>query len=189
VQDGIWWPRWSPDFAFGYGYPFFNIYGPLSHFLAELLLHFGQVSHTAAIESIFVLSIVGSAVGMYIYVRSWQGSAAALVAAVTYVYIPYHLFNLYVRANLAESMAFVWLPLCLWTVRESVVRPAYRWFAGVAICYAALLLTSNLVFILFTPVLVGYLCVLVLVYSRPKNGAHASARLFLWSWLRHAYYP
>ena len=27
VQDGIWWPRWSPDFAFGYGYPFFNIYG------------------------------------------------------------------------------------------------------------------------------------------------------------------
>ncbi|MCB0059589.1 MAG: hypothetical protein KDE45_21270, partial [Caldilineaceae bacterium] len=19
VQDGIWWPRWSPDFAFGYG--------------------------------------------------------------------------------------------------------------------------------------------------------------------------
>ena len=35
VQDGIWWPRWSPDFAFGYGYPFFNIYGPLSHFLAD----------------------------------------------------------------------------------------------------------------------------------------------------------
>jgi hypothetical protein len=43
VQDGIWWPRWSPDFAFGYGYPFFNIYGPLSHFLAELLLHFGAL--------------------------------------------------------------------------------------------------------------------------------------------------
>ncbi|MGL4650944.1 MAG: hypothetical protein ACRC1H_16165, partial [Caldilineaceae bacterium] len=20
-QDGVWWPRWSPDFAFGYGYP------------------------------------------------------------------------------------------------------------------------------------------------------------------------
>jgi hypothetical protein len=35
VQDGIWWPRWSPDFAFGYGYPFFNIYGLFSHFLAE----------------------------------------------------------------------------------------------------------------------------------------------------------
>jgi uncharacterized membrane protein len=70
VQDGIWWPRWSPDFAFGYGYPFFNIYGPLSHFLAELLLHFFKVSHTSAIESIFVLSILGSAATMYGYIRS-----------------------------------------------------------------------------------------------------------------------
>jgi len=49
VADGIWWPRWSPDFAFGYGYPFFNIYGPLSHFLAELLLYFFDFSYTGAI--------------------------------------------------------------------------------------------------------------------------------------------
>ena len=61
VQDGIWWPRWSPDFAFGYGYPFFNIYGPLSHFLAELLLHFGGFSYTAAVESVFGLSVVATA--------------------------------------------------------------------------------------------------------------------------------
>lgn len=189
VQDGIWWPRWSPDFAFGYGYPFFNIYGPLSHFLAELLLHFGQFSHTAAIESIFVLSIVGSAAAMYVYIRSWQGPAAALVAALVYVYIPYHLFNLYVRANLAESMAFLWLPLCLWTMRQSVVRPAYRWFAGVAVCYAALLLTSNLIFALFTPLLGCYLFVLVLVYSRPKPAGQPAARWPFRQWLRSAIVP
>ena len=28
IQDGVLYPRWAPDFAFGYGYPFFNIYGP-----------------------------------------------------------------------------------------------------------------------------------------------------------------
>lgn len=187
VQDGIWWPRWSPDFAFGYGYPFFNIYGPLSHFLAELLLHFGQVSHTTAIESIFVLSIVGSAAAMYCYIRSWQGAAAALVAALVYVYIPYHLLNLYVRANLAESMAFVWLPLCLWTVRQSVLRPAYRWFAGTAVCYAALLLTSNLIFVLFTPLLGLYLFVLVLVYSRPRSVARITLGQRLWQGLQRAF--
>ena len=75
VQDGIWWPRWSPDFAFGYGYPFFNIYGPLSHFLAELLLHFGGVSYTAAVESVFGLSIVAAAGAMVGFVRSWAGRA------------------------------------------------------------------------------------------------------------------
>jgi len=189
VQDGIWWPRWSPDFAFGYGYPFFNIYGPLSHFLAELLLHFLHVDHITAIESIFVLSIVGSAAAMYVYIRSWQGRNAALVAALVYVYIPYHLFNLYVRANLAESMAFVWLPLCLWSVRQSVVRPAYRWFAAIAFCYAGLLLTSNLIFVLFTPLLAGYLLTLVLVYSRPKSDGLLPPRWPIGQWIRCALLP
>ena len=113
VQDGIWWPRWSPDFAFGYGYPFFNIYGPFSHFLGELLHHFLGFSFVAAVEAVFVVSIVGSAAAMYAYVRTWAGRQAAVVAALVYVYVPYHLLNLYVRGNLAESMALVWLPLCL----------------------------------------------------------------------------
>src|SRR5512139_1455088 len=29
-RDGYLWPRWSPDFSFGYGYPLFNIYSPLA---------------------------------------------------------------------------------------------------------------------------------------------------------------
>jgi len=168
VQDGIWWPRWSPDFAFGYGYPFFNIYGLLSHFLAEVLHHFLNFDYTAAIEAIFVLSILGSAAAMYLYIRAWQGRAAGLIAALVYTYIPYHLLNLYVRANLAESMAFVWLPLCLWTLRQGVLQPRYRWLVGLAISYAGLMLTSNLVIVLFSPVLGLYAVLLVLVYSRPK---------------------
>ncbi len=168
VQDGIWWPRWSPDFAFGYGYPFFNIYGLFSHFLGELLVHFLRVSYTAAVKAIFVLGIAASAAAMYAYIRSWQGRAAGLVAAVVYTYIPYHLLNLYVRANLSESMAFVWLPLCLWCVRQAVRQPRYRWLVGLALSYAGLMLTSNLVIVLFTPLLGLYTLVLVLVYSRPS---------------------
>ncbi len=186
VQDGIWWPRWSPDFAFGYGYPFFNIYGPLSHFLAEILLHFFYFSYTAAVESIFVLSILGSAAAMYAFVRAWAGRSAGLIAALVYTYIPYHLLNLYVRANLAESMAFVWLPLCLWTARQAVLASrqppqpharwgvlrdlahAWRWIVGLALSYAGLMYTSNLVVVLFTPLLAGYVLLLTIVYALPE---------------------
>src|SRR5215207_8123622 len=160
VQDGIWWPRWSPDFAFGYGYPFFNIYAPLSHFLAALLLRFLGFGYTAAVESIFGLSVLGSAATMYLFVRSWGGRQAALLAALVYVYFPYHLLNLYVRANLAESMAFVWMPLCLWCIRQLIVRPHYGWLAGLAAGYAALMLTSNLIVVLFSPFLGLYALVL-----------------------------
>ncbi len=173
VADGIWWPRWSPDFAFGYGYPFFNIYAPLSHFLAELLLHFFGFSYTAAVESIFGLSIVGSAASMYLFVRAWGGRQAALLAALVYVFFPYHLLNLYVRANLAESMAFVWMPFCLWTMRQLIVRPHYGWLVGLAASYAALMLTSNLIVVLFSPFLGLYALVLVFVYGAPVGGRRA----------------
>ena len=187
VQDGIWWPRWSPDFAFGYGYPFFNIYGPFSHFVAELFLRLGRLDYTAAVETVFGLSVIGSAAAMYAYIRSWMGSQAALISALVYVFIPYHLLNLYVRANLAESMAFVWLPLCLWAARQCVLRPGLGWAILLAISYAGLMLTSNLVIVLFTPLLALYLVVLVLVYG-------ASARHSPWSvrirgWIRTALLP
>jgi hypothetical protein len=180
VADGVWWPRWSPDFTFGFGYPFFNIYGPLSHFLAELLLHFLGFSYTAAVESIFGLSVIGSAVGMYAFVRSWGGRSAAVIAALVYVFIPYHLLNLYVRANLAESMAFMWMPFCLWTMRQTIVRPHYGWVVGLAASYAALMLTSNLITVLFSPLLGLYAIVLTLVYGAPENGRQAGVG----AWIR-----
>ena len=43
IQDGIPYPRWQPDFAFGYGYPFFNIYGPLATYVAEAFYLLGQL--------------------------------------------------------------------------------------------------------------------------------------------------
>ena len=185
VQDGIWWPRWSPDFAFGFGYPFFNIYGPLSHFLAELLRHFLHFGYTQAIETVFGLSIVGSAAAMYLYVRSWMGRPAAVVAALAYVYIPYHLLNLYVRANLAESVAFVWLPLCLWTVRATVVRPGFRWIVGLAVSFAGLMLTSNLVVVLFTPLLALYTLALTFVHAAGRGDGRARGV----EWLRRVWPP
>lgn len=179
VQDGIWWPRWSPDFAFGYGYPFFNIYGPLSHFLAEVLLYFFGFSYTATIETVFGLSIVGSAAAMYGFVRSWAGRQAALLAALVYVYMPYHLLNLYVRANLSESMAFVWLPLCLWAVRQTIVRPTFGWVLLCAASYAGLMLTSNLVIVLFTPMLALYAVTLTLRYAADDDASQPWLRRVL----------
>ena len=182
-QDGVWWPRWSPDFAFGYGYPFFNIYGPFSHFLAEILHYFAKFDFVQSVEIVFSLSIVASAGAMYGYVRSLGGRAAGLLAAVTYTYAPYHLMVLYVRANLAESMAFVWLPLCLWSFRACVRRPSLWAVIGAALAYAGLILTSNLVWVLFTPVLMLY--ILILLFGQETG----ERRLELWTILRSAMAP
>jgi hypothetical protein len=115
-----------------------------------------------------------------------------VIAALVYTYIPYHLLNLYVRANLAESMAFVWLPLCLWTARQAVLPPAesggtarrwgdlpqvWPWIVGLALSYAGLMFTSNLVVVLFTPLLGGYVLLLAALYAAP---AGVSGRALTW---------
>lgn len=173
LADGDWLARWSPDFSWGYGYPFFLIYGPLTSFLGAVLVHFFDFGYTQAVEALFAGAIVASGLGMYGYVRSWLGRNAGLVAAVAYVFIPYRLVEVYVRASLAEYVALMWLPLILWSVRAAFQAtrlergtPSRRWpwlpLVATALTYGGLMITSNLVALVFTPLLALYSLVLLL---------------------------
>jgi len=161
IQEGILFPRWQPDFAFGYGYPFFNIYGPLSTYVGEAmhLLGFGL---TDAIKIVFALSVMFSGLAMYGFVKQVLGRQAALVAAIAYMVIPYRLVDLYVRAALAESMAYVFVPLVLWGVWASLHRPRLANVLGLAFAYAALLFTHPLTAMLLTLILVFLVAALAL---------------------------
>jgi hypothetical protein len=175
VQDGIWFPRWSPDWTFGYGYPFFIVYGPLATFVGELFHHFLGLGYEASVKAVLGLSILLSGLSMYGFVRSWLGRNAALVAAVAYMAIPYHLVDVFVRAAMAESLALVFLPLALWGFRETVVRPRTAAILGAAASYAAIMWTSNLVALVFTPALGLY--VLLLIIWRLKTDAHKTSSM------------
>ncbi len=168
VQDGIWFPRWGPDWAFGYGYPFWIVYGPLATFIGELFHHFVGLGFEASVKAVFVFSILVSGLAMYGFVRSWLGRNAGLVAAVAYMTIPYHLVDVFVRAALAESLALAWIPLALWGFRAAVIRPRWPAILGAAAAYALIMWTSNLVAVVFTPALAAY--VLVLVWGRWGDG-------------------
>jgi hypothetical protein len=171
VQDGIWLPRWSPDWTFGYGYPFFIVYGPLATFVGELFHHFLGLGYEQSVEVVLALSIVLSGLAMYGFVRSWLGRSAGLVAAVAYMVAPYHLVDVFVRAAMAESVALVFLPLALWGFRECVVRPRWTALLGAGLAYAGLMWTSNLVAIVFTPALAIYVAALLLWQARDAAGS------------------
>ncbi len=181
-DEGILFPRWSPDWAFGYGYPFFNIYAPGGTFLGTLLYRTLHLSLENAVKATFIVTLLISAWAMWLFVRDWLGERAALVAAVAYVYVPYHLVDVYVRAAMAESLALALLPLSLWAVRRAVRHPSAMNIVWVALSYAAIHLSSNLVALLFTPALGLYLLVLLCqrylsAEQRPWLLSFASLRL------------
>ena len=161
IQDGILYPRWQPDFAFGYGYPFFNIYGPLSSYLGEAF-HLLGLGFTDAVKAVFALSVVGSGLTMYSFVKQTLGRQAGLVAAVAYMVLPYRLVDLYVRAALAESVAHLFVPLVLWGGWATVCRPRLNNVLGLAVAYAGLLYTHPLTALLLSLILVPFILYLTL---------------------------
>ncbi len=174
IQDGIFYPRWSPDFAFGYGYPMFNIYGPLSIYIGETF-HLAGLDIVTAVKVVFGLSAIFSGLAMYLFARQLLGRPAGLIAALTYVYIPYHLFDLYVRAAQAESVGFVFVPLTLWGFYESVTHPRLRALLWAAVAYAGLMFTSNLLALLFTPILGLYVAFMLLTPQPTSISANNSS--------------
>ena len=79
LSQGVWYSRWAPDLAFGYGYPAFNFYPPLAHYLAMAIHHLGlSLTHAVNVAMVFAFLMAGPA--MYLFARSIYGNRAGTVA-------------------------------------------------------------------------------------------------------------
>ena len=112
LAAGVLFPRWFPDFAFGYGHPILNYYAPAFYY-PPALLHWGGIGVIEAVRFTLALVFGLSGVTMYVLLRLWVSLPAALVGSVLYLAFPYHLYDLFVRGALPEFAAFLWLPLIL----------------------------------------------------------------------------
>ncbi len=190
LRDGALWPRWGADHALGYGYPLWLLYAPLAYYAAEGF-HLLGLGFTAAVKAGWALGFLFGGWGMYLLLRRWfgrgpAGCAAALVGGLLYVYAPYHLLNIYVRAAYAEFSAMAWFPWVLLAF-DRVASPSPhaaqspskgegggvgRAVAVAALAYAGLLLTHTGSILLFTPLLLAYL-----LFALLRRGAASG-----WSW-------
>jgi hypothetical protein len=168
VRAGVVYPRWFPEFAFGYGHPVLNFYGPLSYYWG-LPFTLAGMAAPAALKLVLALGLFGSALGMYLFTRIHLDRLPALVAAVVYAYTPYHLVDLYIRGALAEFVAFVWFPLILWSVHRLLEDTEPRRLGLVVmptLLLSGLVTTHSLSALIFAPVFVGYVFV---VFWRTRN--------------------
>lgn len=145
-------PRWSGYLNHGYGYPLFLFTYPFPYYIAELL-HLGGLSLVAAIKSVFIISVIGSALTMYYLGKRLWGVEGGWLSAVAYLYAPYRLVNLFVRGSIGESLAFVFYPLLLWLVHKFKDKHSSWLVVSTALTLATFLLTHNASVVLFAPVL------------------------------------
>ena len=119
IRAGHFFGRWSPQMAHGYGYPYFNYYGPLASYLL-IALHSLGIIYPAALHLFLGLSIALAGLATYAFVREWWGDAAGVAAAVVYLTAPYLAFDVLYRAALAETFALVWPPVILYALHRAL---------------------------------------------------------------------
>ncbi len=161
VHEGIFYPRWAPDLAFGYGYPVFNFYAPLTDYLAESLHIFG-LTLPDAVKAVLALTVLLAAGGAYVLgielyrdheERRWVG----VLIASAYILFPYFLLDLYTRAAIAEALAAAMLPWLVWAWRRLLHDQTIGSVLLAALVSSALVMTHNLTALVTAPLLGVYL--------------------------------
>src|SRR5690348_1002212 len=165
IRDHQFPPRFSGNLNFEYGYPLFNFAYPFPYYLA-LIIHLMKVSFIDSIKLVFAGGIVVSVALMYLASREFWGNRwAGFISGLLFAYLPYRLVDVYVRGSIGEITAFVWMPLLLYVTTKIYKydnQPVYMLLGGVSL--AALVLSHNIMAILFLPILV--MCIIASAWKK-----------------------
>ncbi len=167
VLDSHFPVRWMPDANYGYGYPFYNFYAPLSIYITAVFRLIG-FSFVRASQLSQLAGFLVAAWGMFqLGKRWWKSEAAGFITAVAYTLAPFHLVNIYTRGDsLAEFWAMAFYPLVILTADKLLAEgqrnrgaeerrpPRTTHYALLfSLAYAALILSHNISALIFTPFL------------------------------------
>ena len=142
LRSGLFFSRMAPDLGYGFGIPLFNYYAPLSYYLTLPWYLVGANQAMAMALSVQLATFVAAA-GVFCWLRGRFSAPPAFVAAVSYIYAPYFLFNLLYRSALPEVWGLALLPWAAWAGENALRRGRTLDFALGWLCVAALILTHN----------------------------------------------
>ncbi|HVZ67448.1 MAG TPA: 6-pyruvoyl-tetrahydropterin synthase-related protein [Patescibacteria group bacterium] len=117
ISQGIFYPRWAPDFNNGFGIPLFNYVYPLPNFVAALFhsLGFGFID---SFKLNMVLATLFGSIFFYLWSKKYWGTLGAMVSSIFYTFSPYHFVDIYVRGSVGEVWALAIFPALLWSYSE-----------------------------------------------------------------------
>ncbi len=122
ILNGVWYPRWLPNLASGYGYPTFVFYQPLFFFLASTVaLITGLPTPVACWVAIGIASFL-SACGVYRLGRMRGSRPFSVVAALLFLVTPFIFVDIYVRGDLSEAFAMLLTPWPIYFVLRIQAR-------------------------------------------------------------------
>src|SRR5579859_1636671 len=115
LQEGIIIPRWAGNLNWGYGHPVLEFLYPLPSYITSFF-RFSGFSFIDATKIVFGLGMIASGVCMYLWLAEFLSVPASFVGGILYVFTPYRFIDLYVRGDIGEHIAFIFMPLTLFFI-------------------------------------------------------------------------
>ncbi|MBI5957398.1 MAG: hypothetical protein HY866_01595, partial [Chloroflexi bacterium] len=158
IQAGVLYPRWAPDFNYGYGSPLWNYLAPLPHYLTGLYRVLIQVSPQNSVKAVMAFSLAAGGLAMFSFVRRRWGAYAALLAASIYLYSPQIVWvKPYLLGDLPGLLAMTCFLLSLWAF-DRVLAAERGWdVIGASLALAVLWVSHTPLNLVLIGMLVGWL--------------------------------
>lgn len=149
LRSGDLIPRWAPDLNSGYGVPLFIFHYPFPNYVGSLLHVFG-LSFVDSFKIAMALGYIGAGILCFLWLAKLFDTRSALVGVVVFSFVPYWFVDIYVRGSIGEVFAIFFLMGALASIESerAILFP---------LAVAALVLSHNILALLFVGILVGYL--------------------------------
>lgn len=148
LADGNWFPRWAPQLNHGLGIPLFTFQYPLPNLIGSIF-HFFGLSFVDSVKWTIGTGYILANIFSFFWMRRLFGAKIAGIAAVAGAFVPYWFIDIYIRGSVGEVWAFVF-------VFASFLAVAARSGLGVAAATALLIVSHNIMAVLFIPIILLY---------------------------------
>ncbi len=174
LSEGVLIPRWAGDLCGGYGCPVYILEYILPYYFASFF-HFIGFSFLTSIKLVLVGAFITSGITMYLWAKEEFGKISGFLAAIFYLFAPYHLIDFHFRGSVGEILSFVFIPILFLFTKKLIETNARKYFFLETLAVFSLILTHSSTTIISLPLAV---CYAVIVWFRKKDKSIKDIVLF-----------
>lgn len=149
LRAGYWFPRWAAGLNSGYGLPLFNFFYPFPNYVGSFF-HLVGFSLADSFKLTLATGYGIATLATFFWLKKVFGGRSAFVATIVFISMPYWFVDIYVRGSVGEVFALAWTSWIFMCVE-------YRKPLFVALCVCLLVLSHNILAMIFLPIASVYI--------------------------------